>query len=220
MSKKNKEYPAGWVDIPVDQLVKADWNYKGENPEKTKKLTENLKRNGLIQNLIVRYLDSGFYECVNGNHRLDVCYELGHETVHCFNLGKISTAAAQRVAVETNETNFESDTLKLAQLLREMGEEFNLDDLESTMPYNLDELQDFENLLDYEYPTTEDSPHPGEGDTPPEDDGQIKTVTITFTNNSNQEERAQFVESLYQFCGDYPFALVNGKGAEAGTEAS
>ena len=62
----------GWSDIEISKLIKADWNYKEENTTLTKKLTENIKRNGQIESIMIRELDTGFYEVVNGNHRIDV----------------------------------------------------------------------------------------------------------------------------------------------------
>ena len=61
----------GFIDIEVKQLVKADWNYKQENEIQTENLINNFKRNGQIENIIIRELDSGFFEVVNGNHRED-----------------------------------------------------------------------------------------------------------------------------------------------------
>ena len=67
-----KGYKMGFIEIPTDKLVKADWNYKTEDQEKQEKLKENIKRNGQIENIIIRELETGFFEVVNGNHRLSV----------------------------------------------------------------------------------------------------------------------------------------------------
>ncbi len=128
--------------IPISKLVKADWNYKTDDPVKKEKLKENIKRNGQIENVLVRLLDTGFYEIVNGNHRQDVFVELGFEEVVAFDFGKISLAAAQRIAIETNETKFDSDTDKLAKLLQEIKLEFNEEDLKATMPFDEDEFSE------------------------------------------------------------------------------
>ena len=141
----------GFTDIEISKLVKADWNYKEENKTLTEKLKENIKRNGQIENIIIRELDTGFYEVVNGNHRLSVLKDLKQKKVHCYNLGKISDVKAQKVAIETNETKFNTDNLKLAELLNEIGKEFDVEDLEKTMPYSKQELENFEQLLDFDW---------------------------------------------------------------------
>ncbi len=132
-----------FIIIDIDKLVKADWNYKQDNDILKEKLKENFKRNGQIENIIVRELVTGFYEIVNGNHRYDAMKELNIKQVIAFNLGKISLAAAQRIAIETNETRFASDTDILAKLLQEINLEFPDEDLINTLPFTPEELDGF-----------------------------------------------------------------------------
>lgn len=123
-----------FVTLSLDKLVKADWNYKQDDAETLEKLVANLKRNGQVENIIVRELDTGFYEIVNGNHRFDALKIVGAKEAVAYNLGKISLAAAKRLAVETNETKFASNTNLLDELLRELSESFDPDDLMATVP--------------------------------------------------------------------------------------
>jgi len=125
-----------WKELPVDKMVKADWNWRTDDADMMEKLKENLKRNGLVQNLIVRILPTGFYEVVNGNHRLEALRDIGVTEAMVFDLGEVSLASAQRIAVETNETNFGSDNVKLGSLMKELVSEYGLEDLSTTMPYN------------------------------------------------------------------------------------
>lgn len=131
--------------LPIDKLVKADWNYKTDNSVLKEKLKNNIKRNGQIENIIVRELNTGFYEIINGNHRYDALVELGITEVVVYDFGNISLSAAQRIAIETNETRFETDAQKLSQLLQELSIEFSNEDLMDTMPF--DETE-FNNLLE------------------------------------------------------------------------
>lgn len=135
----------GWNNIEIKKLVKADWNYKEENQILTEKLLENFKRNGQIESIIVRELETGFFEVVNGNHRLDVMKMLDYEKAHCYNFGKISQLQASRIAIETNETKFSTDPLKLSNLIQEMTAEYKLEDIEKTMPFD---IKDLENMID------------------------------------------------------------------------
>tara|TARA_R110000823_G_scaffold121565_1_gene246647 strand:- start:4110 stop:4760 length:651 start_codon:yes stop_codon:yes gene_type:complete len=141
----------GFIDIEVKQLVKADWNYKQENEIQTENLINNFKRNGQIENIIIRELDSGFFEVVNGNHRVDVMKILKNKKAHAYNCGKISLAEAQRLAIETNETKFESDNLKMADLISTLAKEFPVDELALTMPYSEDEIQKMSELTDFDW---------------------------------------------------------------------
>lgn len=162
-----------WVKMPIEKLVKADWNYKDDDPDKAAKLAANIKRNGQVENLMIRELPTGFYEVLNGNHRLDVFTELEMDTAICFNFGKISLAHAQRLAIELNETRFPSNNLRLGQLIKEMGvgagAEFSLEEMAETMPFTGDELRSLVDLVDFDWSRYDkdkepDPPPPGPGD--------------------------------------------------------
>ncbi len=191
-------YDKGWMKVPTEKLVLADWNYKTNNEELEKKLAENIKRNGQIENIIVRELDTGYLETCNGNHRVKVMRELGTPEVYCYNLGKISDAQARRIAVETNETKFETDNIRLAEIIKEITEEFvDLDELSKTMPYTHEEIDNFNKLLTFDWEqyqkgSTEggDDAAPSDGQEPPQDedysDGQGRFVLEFRTDEERQ----------------------------------
>lgn len=149
-----------YKNIKVKNLRKAPWNYKGNDAELAQKLKENIRQNGQIENLIIRELEKGTFEVVNGNHRYDALVELGFEDAMCCNLGKISNTKAMKLAIVTNETKFPVDAMKLAELVKEISIEVELDDLVHTMPFTLDELEyfvdaDISDLLDNEVESPE-----------------------------------------------------------------
>jgi len=160
----------GWVQLPTKKLVKADWNYKEDDEEKAATLTANIRRNGQIENIIVREVDGGKFEVANGNHRVDSFLDLKFKTCICYNLGPVSEQEAKRVAVETNETRFNSDRTALASIIHELGfaadAEFDLADLVETMPYDETELKGFSDLLNFDWSSFEQKrvPPPNSGD--------------------------------------------------------
>lgn len=139
--------------IPIDKCVKAVWNYKNEDESLTEKLIENIKRNGQIENILVRELDTGFYEVVNGNHRLECMLRLGAKKVVAYDLGKMTEAQAQRIALETNETKYQNDPLKLAGIVAELGKQFSIEDLLQTMPYSQQEIENYIKMNSFDITT-------------------------------------------------------------------
>lgn len=140
-----------YIELPLESLVEANWNYKVDNPDLIETLANNLERNGQLENIIVRELEDKNYEVVNGNHRLKALSHLNIGKVVCYNLGKVNDLIAKRVAIETNETKFQADNIKLAELIKEQTESFDINDLESTLPYSLQELEDFANSVDMDW---------------------------------------------------------------------
>lgn len=151
----------GYCNLPMTALVKAPWNYKQNDEVILGKLIENMRRNGQIENIIVRYLGDDQYEVVNGNHRIDAMLALEMTEVKCYNLGEISLAQAKRIAVETNETRFPSDEQNLNDLLFELTTKFDIDDLAETVPFDFDGEFGLDDDLDSELKEEEeDVPEP------------------------------------------------------------
>lgn len=126
--------------ISVENLVKAGWNYKDNDDEMAKKLLANIKRNGQVESILVREIDGGEnFEVINGNHRFDAICELGIKEVMACNIGKISDAAAKRLAIEMNETAFPTDLTRLSGILVDVTKEFGEESLE-TLPYTEKQL--------------------------------------------------------------------------------
>ena len=169
--------------VPIGELVKADWNYKQEDEDIKNALKANIKRNGQVENIVIRELDTGFKEIVNGNHRYDALVELGVKDVVCFNVGKITTAAAMRLAVELNETRFPTDRVEIARVFKEMSEEFELTDLSETLPFSLEEIESTIEMLDYDFDNIGDVEPAGEGEDDKTEDGRILKITMSVDDN-------------------------------------
>lgn len=142
-----------WRNTAVDKLIHADWNYKVDDDEMTSKLVANIKRNGQVESILVRNMPDGVFEVVNGNHRLVAFQQLGIKEVMCFHLGDIDLKAAQRLAIEVNETGFDASYPALAKLVRDIagGDNFtddSLAELAETLPFHHDQINHFVNLAD------------------------------------------------------------------------
>ena len=130
-----------WQEIEIAKLVTATWNYKKDFEYLEEKLINNIKKNGIVENIIVRVIEGGKFEVVNGNHRLKACQKIGLSKIMCCNLGNLGIKAAKRIAVETNETKFPNDKSKLGDILGELLDGHGLDDIVSTTPWSPEELE-------------------------------------------------------------------------------
>ena len=145
-----------WIELPVKKLNTAKWNYKATEPKETEflmgRLKENFKRNGQIENIIVRETPDG-YEVVNGNHRLMVARDLKRDSLMCYNLGMVNVETAKRIAIETNETKFESDQIKLADIILELKDD---DDFKFTNPFTDEETKRYLRMAEFNWEDLED----------------------------------------------------------------
>lgn len=140
-----------FVELSVSKLSKAPWNYKKEDEFLQHQLQENLKKNGQLENVIVREMPDKTYEVVNGNHRYEAIKTMGWKKIIAYNLGKISESEAQRIAVVTNETKFQTDQVKLAGLMKQLQEEYSASELAKDMPWTEEQISNFAKLTDFNW---------------------------------------------------------------------
>jgi hypothetical protein len=127
--------------LPLGALRKAPWNYKTDDPGMAEKLRANMERNGQLENIVVREIAGNTYEVINGNHRYDAMLALGWTHATVLNLGKITKAKAQRIAIELNETRFASNPQALSELLVGLVDTFGEKDLVLTSPFSSEEMK-------------------------------------------------------------------------------
>lgn len=183
--------------FPIELLIKADWNYKKEDKAMSEKLRANLERNGQIENIHVRLLKNGMYEVVNGNHRLDEMLALDRKTVIAFDHGKCTKEEAVRKCIETNETIFERDDVKLAKLITEITEVFELSSLIDTLPYTESEINDFNKLSNFSWDQYAQSENEEE---------EIETTSIIKIEYDKNE--VGIIEDLQELLKKYPNSKI------------
>ena len=88
---------------------------------------------------------------MNGNHRIDAMKPVGFETLVACNKGMISDTEAQRIAIETNETSFPTDMVKISSLAMELANSFDIEDLLQTLPYNKHDFEGFGILSKFDW---------------------------------------------------------------------
>lgn len=138
------------VQIDVDKLVPNPWNVNRMSSEMQKKLTAYIKREGLVEPLVVRAHPKkrGRLEILGGFHRWTVCKEkLEYKTVPCVVLKDLDDKRAKILSVNLNSMKGEAIPSLLSGLLSDLQQDIPLADLEATLPYDTGEIQDFLTLL-------------------------------------------------------------------------
>jgi len=151
MPKEEQAVFKNFKFFPTQLLIKADWNYKEEDEDMAKYLLNNIKRKGQIVTCQVRKLKTGYYEVVDGNHRLDVFNTLKKEFVMAYDHGNITVAEAQRESINVNNIMFPTDNIKLSKIIKEMSETFSEKDFKNSLPYTEEELENFIKLVDFDW---------------------------------------------------------------------
>lgn len=137
------------TEIHVDQLVPNAWNVNRMSKGMMRKLTAYLKREGLVEPIVVRRhpkLESR-YEILGGFHRWSICKdELGYETVSCV-VVELNDKRAKILSVNLNSMKGEAVPSLLSNLLHDLEQEMPMPDMEATLPFDQGEITDFLSLL-------------------------------------------------------------------------
>ena len=133
------------TNIPVEKLTPNPWNPNRMSPEMRHKLKEYIKREGFVEPIVVRAKGEGF-EILGGFHRWSIAKELGNKTVPCV-VVNLDDRRAKILSVNLNEMKGQSLPDLLANLVHDLSKEITLEDLETQLPYSIDELKDSLELL-------------------------------------------------------------------------
>lgn len=106
------------VEIPMTLLTTAPWNSNRMDQAMVRRLTESIRRYGLVGVLVVRRVGK-LYEVLSGNQRLAVLDDLGYDSALSV-VVDIGDSEARLLSQALNHIQGEDDLGLRAELLREV----------------------------------------------------------------------------------------------------
>lgn len=174
--------------VGIDEVRPNTWNPKLPNTPEYQKVVESIQVNGFKSPIIVRQVEGeDGYEICDGQQRWTAAKQLGFDKIYIYNLGYIPEEEAKTVTVWM-ETQVKFNEIELAPLVAELS------DLEMTIPYSEEEVQDFVNMLHFDF----------EGDgkinlsvkCTPEQYDHIREMLNVYIYNHEVEESTALVEMV------------------------
>ena len=128
------------IDIQLSQLHPAYWNPNRMEDAMVNRLKKSITRFGLVQSPVVRPIESGGYEVLGGNQRLQVLRELGYAKALCV-LVEVDDNEARLMAQALNRIQGEDDMGLKAELVREILESMPEEEVLDLLPETSESLQ-------------------------------------------------------------------------------
>ncbi|MDH2045677.1 ParB/RepB/Spo0J family partition protein [Acinetobacter johnsonii] len=130
-----------FTNLQLDpKLLKPNpWNSNIVSPTNEAKLEESIKRFGMFKPIIVRELPNGDYQILGGEHRAAAAERVGLTSIPVINLGKIPDKKAKEIGLVDNGRFGEDDSMKLLELIKEIGGPSEIIDF---MPYSQSDLDE------------------------------------------------------------------------------
>ena len=193
MAEKKKQGMEEIVDITT--LTPNEWNPNEQSDFIYLREKKSIEKFGFVMPVLVRQVGDKL-EIIDGEHRYRAMREIHAEGVDVFttpekdhkipkgkinvkNMGVIPDAAAKQMTILMNELHGEADTIRKADLIKNLASEMEFDDLAELLPFPEDELKNYIELADFDWEDYKS----GE-DTRPADDE--KWVTLKFRMAQDQ----------------------------------
>ncbi len=123
--------------LPPELLTPNPWNSNQVGPDMERRLRASVEKFGIYKPIICRALDStGEIQILGGEHRWRVACNMGLSTVPVVVLEGIDDNTAKTIGLADNGQYGEDDALKLAEILRDIGQ----DNVELLLPYTDNDL--------------------------------------------------------------------------------
>lgn len=187
------------------RLLKPNpWNSNIVSPENEEKLEQSIDRLGMFKPVVVRTLGDGTLQILGGEHRAEVASNKGVETIPVINLGVIDDVKAKEISLVDNGRYGTDDTLKLAELMEDLG---GADILSTFTPFSDAELNaifssksiDFDDLGidDTDMPALDDVPtSPSKPTTP---DSQIMRFKVAVEDAGDLTDVINYIMKTQNF---------------------
>jgi len=178
------------VEIEVGRIHPNNWNVNRMPARMREKLARYLRREGLVEPLVVRPHPKreGEYELLGGEHRWRICKEeLGYEAVPCV-VVDLDDKRAEVLSINLNEMSGDSVPSLLSKLLNDLHQEMPVGDMEAMLPYDTREITDVLSLMQLPEGLGDELEEEAEA----QDEDAPTAVTIVF----DKEQLALFEQAL------------------------
>lgn len=183
--------------VSIKKVKPNEWNPNVQSDFIFLREKRSIERFGFVLPVLVRELDDGNYEVIDGEHRLRAMREIHAEDVTIYttpdkttpiprgkinvkNLGKVKDSDAQQMTLLMNELHGEPDTIRKAELIKDLSQNVSFQDLADRLPYAEDELESYINMADFDWDEYKEG-----SETRPDDDE--KWVTLKFRLSQDQK---------------------------------
>lgn len=139
------------VQIPTSLLDANDYNPNIIEENIMVRLKKDVERVGIKQPIIVRKhpTEKKKYIIIDGEHRWRVATDLKIKEVPCEILD-MDDNEAKIMTITMNRFRGEFDSIKLAEVLKSLKDTYSAEELEERLGYNPEELQSYEDLLEFD----------------------------------------------------------------------
>ena len=127
------------VNLSIHSIVAADWNPNQMEPVMASRLSNSIRRFGLVVPLVVRKIDVDHYETIGGAQRLGIARDLGFSGVPCV-IVEANDTEARLLSQSLNRIAGEDDLGLKAELIRKLLSSLPKEEVTKLLPETTESL--------------------------------------------------------------------------------
>jgi hypothetical protein len=122
--------------IPIERIRPNPWNPNSMDEAMLARERASIEKFGFLGSIMVRGLDDGDVEIIDGEHRWQVARSLGMEELPCWDMGVVSDLAAKELTLALREIHGDHDPGRVQAILREIAKTEPSENLRKILPYS------------------------------------------------------------------------------------
>jgi len=144
--------PAGtWRVLPTCELHVSDPGWRYDNTEVAGKLRESFRLYGQVAPVVVRTIEEGVREVVDGRKRLQIMRDLEFDEIVVLDVGAMPVPTAQKVAMAL-DLRFQTDYAAVAHAVSGLLDGGDTpESLEAACPWDAERLRGFKELATFDW---------------------------------------------------------------------
>lgn len=146
--------PVPWgvaVRLSVEDIQPNPWNPNHMTDEELDKEAASFERFGYVNPIVVRHVDDGLYQIIDGEQRWKTARRLGMEQLDAYDISPLGDHEAQQLTYILNELRGQPQEDKLADLLKGLLAKSTIEDLVAVMPLSKEGFAKAAKLPDFDW---------------------------------------------------------------------
>lgn len=136
--------------ILIKDIVQPDWKFKEVDKHQFRSLKRSIHKNGQTKNIIVRRIEDGKFEIIDGRSVFKILSTMDKDFVYCYVYPQMSKVEAMLLYLE-HDFNFENNFIDIGLALAEIHKEHSKLEISKHTRFSYKEIEELLELSDFDF---------------------------------------------------------------------
>lgn len=136
--------------INKNKIIVPKWSFKVKEDSEKSDLIKSIKHNGQLKNLVVRLLDNGMYEVIDGKVIYEALVDLKKDFIWCVVIKNITELEAKLIYLQLN-FNLREDFVEIAKSVKSICEKVSKYECSKFTKFSANEISDLIKINEFDF---------------------------------------------------------------------